>query len=268
MEEYIEKLIELLVLYGPRVVGAILVLIVGYIVIKLITKGISRVFQKKEFDVSLQSFLLSLISITFQVLLWISVLGMIGIQMTSFIAILGAAGLALGLALSGTLQNFASGVMILVFRPFKVGDFIEAQGVAGIVKQIQIFNTILNTPDKKTIIIPNAQLSNTLMTNYSTEPQRRVDWTFGIGYGDSVAKAEEVLNKLIAQDERILKDPEHFIAVSGLGDSSVDLVVRAWVNATDYWGVFFDMNRNVYEEFSKAGLNIPFPQMDVHVHQK
>ncbi|MBN2893307.1 MAG: mechanosensitive ion channel [Bacteroidales bacterium] len=268
MEEYLDKVIELLVLYGPKLIGAIFVLIIGLIVIKLIKKGVAKIFAKKEFDQSLQSFLKSMIGIVLQALLWISVLGMVGIQMTSFIAILGAAGLAIGMALTGTLQNFAGGVMILLFKPFKVGDVIEAQGVVGAVKQIQIFNTILNTPDNKTIIIPNAQLSNTLMTNYSTEPQRRVDWTFGIGYGDNVDKAQEVLNNLISQDQRILKNPEHFIAVSALADSSVNLVVRAWVSGADYWGVFFDMNKKVYEEFSKAGLNIPFPQMDVHVHNK
>lgn len=266
MEEYIDKLVELLVLYGPRVVGALIALIVGYIVIKAITKGVTKVLEKKEFDSSLQSFLKSLINITLQLLLWISVLGMIGVQMTSFIAVLGAIGLAIGMALSGTLQNFASGVMILIFKPFKVGDFIQAQGVSGTVKQIQIFNTILNTPDNKIIIIPNAQLSNSLLTNYSAEPQRRVDWTFGIGYGDSVQKAEDVLKNLIEADKRILKDPAYFIALSELADSSVNIVVRAWVKAEDYWGVFFDMNRNVYEEFDKAGLNIPYPQMDVHVH--
>ncbi len=267
MEEYLSKLIELLVLYGPKVVGAIVVLIVGYIIIRFVMKGITKLFKKKEYDVSLQSFLRSLINMTLQALLWISVLGMLGIQMTSFIAILGAAGLAIGMALSGTLQNFASGVMILIFRPFKAGDFIEAAGVSGVVSEIQVFNTIMKTGDNKTIIVPNAQLSNTIMKNYSTEPQRRVDWTFGIGYGDDVQKAFDVLNDLITKDSKILKDPAPFMAVSELANSSVNIVVRAWVNAADYWDVFFDMNRKVYETFSKSGLNIPYPQMDVHLHQ-
>ena len=267
MKEYLDKIIELLVLYGPKLVGAIIVLIIGLIVIKLMMKGVTKVFVKKGIDESLRSFLKSMINIILQALLWISVLGMVGIQMTSFIAIFGAAGLAIGMALTGTLQNFAAGVMILLFKPYKVGDYIEVGGTTGVVKTIQIFNTILNTLDNKTVIIPNAQLSNTLMTNYSTEPQRRVDWVFGIGYGDSVEKAEEVLNKLIAADSKILKEPAHFIGLGELGDSSVNITVRAWVNAADYWDVFFAMNRNVYEEFSKAGLNIPYPQMDVHLHQ-
>jgi small conductance mechanosensitive channel len=198
----------------------------------------------------------------------ITVLTMLGIEMTSFIAILGAAGLAIGMALSGTLQNFAGGVMILIFKPFKVGDFLEAQGYKGIVYEIQIFNTIVKTPDNKTIIIPNGGLSTSSMTNYSSEPFRRVDFTFGVGYGDSTEQTKEVLNDLITADKRILSGGNHdpFVAVSGLGDSSVDFVVRVWVKSEDYWGVFFDMNENVYNSFNKAGLNIPYPQMDVHVH--
>ncbi|MBN2664593.1 MAG: mechanosensitive ion channel [Bacteroidales bacterium] len=267
MEEYLDKIIELLVLYGPKLIGAIVILIIGLFAISLFMKGVKKVFEKKNYDQSLQNFLLSLLKITLQVLLWISVLGMVGIQMTSFIALLGAIGLAIGMALSGTLQNFASGVMILLFKPFKIGDVINAQGVTGGVNEIGIFNTILKTPDNKTIIIPNSQLSNTLMTNYSTEPQRRVDWSFGIGYGDDVSKAETVLNGLFAEDKRILEDPAPFVAVGELGNSSVNLTVRVWVQAADYWDVFFDMNRKVYEQFTKQGLNIPYPQMDVHLHQ-
>ncbi len=267
MEVYWKKIVELVVLYGPRVIGAIVVLLVGLWVIKMLVKGLSRLFVKKSMDPGLQSFLLSLINITLQVLLWISVLSMLGIAMTSFIALLGAAGLAIGMALTGTLQNFAAGVMILLLKPFKVGHFIEAQGVSGVVKQISVFNTVLHTPDNRVIIIPNSAFSNTILTNYSVEPTRRVDWTFGIGYGDDVAKAEEVLRGLIDADERILKDPEPFIAISELADSSVNLTVRVWVKAENYWGVFFDMNRKVYEEFTKAGINIPYPQLDVHLHQ-
>lgn len=267
MGTYIEKLKELVVLYAPKLGGAILVLIIGYFVVKLIMKGLKKIFEIRKIDPSLQGFLISLINITLQALLWISVLGMVGIQMTSFIAILGAAGLAVGMALSGTLQNFAGGVMILLFKPFKVSDYIEANGVAGFVKEIQIFNTIVVTPDNKTNIIPNASLTNTIITNYSTEENRRVDWTFGIGYGDNLETAKTVLKKLIEADTRILKTPEPFIAISELADSSVNIVVRTWVKGADYWGVFFDMNKNVYEQFTKAGLNIPFPQLDVHLHQ-
>jgi small conductance mechanosensitive channel len=191
---------------------------------------------------------------------------MVGVAMTSFIAILGAAGLAVGLALSGTLQNFAGGVMILIFKPFKAGDFIDAQGYMGTVKEIQIFNTILKTPDNKTVIIPNGGLATGAMVNFSTEPQRRVDWTFGIAYGDDADKAKAVLLDLLKSDKRVLADPEPFVAISALDDSSVNFTARAWANAADFWSLFFDMNQKVYQTFPQKGLNIPFPQMDVHLH--
>ncbi len=254
--------------YGPKLVGAILVWIVGSWVINMLVKGFDSLMTKKNTDASLQPFLKSLVNGLLRAMLVISVLGMLGIEMTSFIAILGAAGLAVGMALSGTLQNFAGGVMILIFKPFKVGDFITAQGYSGVVNEIQIFNTFLKTPDNKTIIIPNGGLSNSSMTNFSTEEKRRVDWTVGIGYGDDVDKARAVIKKLCDDDARILKDPEVFIAVSELGDSSVNFAVRAWVKAADYWDVFFEMNENVYKTFAKEGLNIPYPQMDVHVHNQ
>jgi small conductance mechanosensitive channel len=236
-------------------------------VIKIIQKAARRAFEKREVDVSLRGFFNSMTGILLKIMLFISVVGMLGVEMTSFIAILGAAGLAIGMALSGTLQNFAGGVMILIFKPFKVGDYIEAQGHAGSVSEIQIFNTILKTPDNKTIIIPNGGLSTGSMTNYSAEPQRRVDFVFGIAYGDDVDKARSVLLKLINADERILKDPEPFIAVSELADSSVNLVVRVWGDIANYWGIYFDLHEKVYKTFDKEGLNIPFPQMDVHVQK-
>jgi small conductance mechanosensitive channel len=200
-------------------------------------------------------------------MLLITVVAMLGVEMTSFIAILAAAGVAIGMALSGTLQNFAGGVMILLFKPFKVGHYINAQGHSGTVNEIQIFNTILKTPDNVTIIIPNGGLSTSSMTNYSMEQRRRVDFLFGIGYGDDVDKAKEVLRKLIDDDERILQEPVPFIAVKELGDSSVNIVVRAWAEAKNYWAIYFDMHEKVYKTFNKEGLNIPFPQMDVHVHK-
>jgi len=264
--EIFTQIQAIIVDYGPKLVGAIIVWIVGVWIIKLLSKGFMKILTKREIDDSLKPFLKSLLSATLKVLLVISVLGMLGVEMTSFIAILGAAGLAIGMALSGTLQNFAGGVMILIFKPFKVGDVIEAQGYVGSVSGIQIFNTILKTPDNKTIIIPNGGLSTSSLTNYSTEAQRRVDWTFGIGYGDDVNKAKEVLMELINADERILKTPEPFIAVSELADSSVNFVVRVWAKGSDYWGIYFDMNEKVYNKFNEVGLNIPYPQMDVHVH--
>tara|TARA_B110000211_G_scaffold63122_1_gene72150 strand:- start:856 stop:1671 length:816 start_codon:yes stop_codon:yes gene_type:complete len=266
-DEMLEKITEMGLLYGPKLIGAILVWIVGGWIIKIIGSVFKSALTKAGTDPSLMPFLTGIVNGLLKVMLVITVLGMLGIEMTSFIAILGAAGLAVGLAMSGTLQNFAGGVMILIFKPFKVGDVIDAQGYVGSVSQIQIFNTILKTPDNKTIIIPNGGLSTASMTNYSTEPKRRVDWTIGVAYGDDLDKAREVIQRLCDADDRILKDPAVFIAVSALADSSVNFTVRAWVNAPDYWAVFFEMNEKVYKTFGNEGLNIPFPQMDVHLHK-
>lgn len=265
--EYSTYVIDVLLAYAPRLASAILVVVLGFWIVGIITRSFARMMDRSAIDVSLRPFLRSLLNVILKILLVISVMSMIGIEMTSFVAILGAAGLAVGMALSGTLQNFAGGVMILMFKPYKVGDWIEAQGYSGTVSEIRIFSTILKTPDNKTIIIPNGGLATGSMINYTTEARRRVDWTFGIAYGDDVDKAREVLKKLIASDERILADPEPFIAVSALADSSVNLVVRVWVNAENYWGVFFDMNENVYKTFGNEGLHIPFPQLDVHVQK-
>ncbi len=266
-DEILTQVTEIAMEYGPKILGAFAVWIVGGWIIKALINGIGKIMDKSKVDSTLQPFLKSLIGSLLKVMLVISVLGMLGIEMTSFIAILGAAGLAVGMALSGTLQNFAGGVMILIFKPFKAGDVIEAQGFIGSVKEIQIFNTILKTADNKTIIIPNGGLSTGAMTNFSTEEKRRVDWTIGVGYGDDVDKAKQVIRSLCDADARILKDPEVFIAVSELADSSVNFTVRAWVNAADFWGVYFEMNENVYKTFGQEGLNIPYPQMDVHVHK-
>jgi small conductance mechanosensitive channel len=266
-EVIMNKITELTLIYGPKLVAAIAVLIIGLWLIKAITRAVERNIENREVDETLKPFVVSIVNILLKAMLVISVLSMLGIQMTSFIAVLGAAGLAVGMALSGTLQNFAGGAMILLFRPFKVGDFIDAQGYTGTVSEIQVFNTVLKTPDNKTVIIPNGELSNSSMVNFSTEAERRVDWTVGIGYGDDVDKARQVIQKLCDQDARILKEPELTIAVAELGDSAVNFAVRAWVKAEDYWPVFFEMNENIYKTFDKEGLNIPYPQMDVHVHQ-
>lgn len=267
VSKYSDMVYELMIQFGTKILGFIAVLIIGFWFLGIIMKMIRRVMDKQELSDSLKPFLLGIISALLKALIFISALSMLGIEMTSFVAILGAAGLAVGMALSGTLQNFAGGVMIMIFKPFKVGDVIEAQGYIGGVKEIQIFNTILNTPDNKVIIIPNGGLSTGSMVNYSTEPTRRVDWTVGIGYGDDYDKAKAVMERFIAEDQRILKDPEPFIALHTLADSSVNLTVRAWVNSADYWGVYFDMNEKIYKNFDKEGLNIPYPQMDVHVHK-
>lgn len=260
-------IMDFVLAYGPNLIKAILVLVVGLWIVKLIVSLVKKMLTKSGVDPSLQGFLKSLVSILLKVMVYITALGMMGVEMTSFIAILGAAGLAVGLALSGTLQNFAGGVMILLFKPYKIGDFIDAQGHTGVVKEIQIFVTILTTPDNKIVIIPNGPLATGSLTNFSTEPTRRVDWTFGIGYGDDLDKAYEVIGKLIAADDRILSEPEPFMALSELADSSVNIVVRVWVNAADYWGVYFKMNEEVYKTFDKEGLSIPFPQTDVHLHK-
>lgn len=268
MDKYYDKAVELILTYGPKLVGAILVWVIGSIVIRILVKSFNSILNKRDIDPSLIPFLRGIVKTLLRVMLVISVLGMLGIEMTSFVAILGAAGLAVGMALSGTLQNFAGGVMILIFKPFKNGDFIEAQGHTGTVSEIQIFNTILKTLDNKTIIIPNGGLSTSSMINYSTEEYRRVDWTFGIGYGDQTGNAKDVLMKLMTEDSRIVNTPEPpFVAVSELADSSVNFAVRAWVKAEDYWDVFFSMNEKVYNTFNKEGLNIPYPQMDIHVHK-
>lgn len=268
IEQIMSKVYELAIYWGPKVIGAIVVLIIGLWVIKRITKSLSKALDKRNYDPSLKSFLKSILNLLLKAMLIISVFGMIGIEMTSFVAILGAAGLAIGLALSGTLQNFAGGVMILIFKPFKVGDWIDAQGHSGSVNAIHIINTILKTGDNKTIIIPNGSLFNGSLTNYSSEEKRRVDWTVGIAYGDDYDKAKSVLLDLIKQDERILNEPaEPFIALAELADSSVNLAMRCWVNAGDYWAVKFAMNEKIYKTFDKEGLNIPFPQMDVHMHK-
>ncbi|WP_010663704.1 mechanosensitive ion channel family protein [Marinilabilia salmonicolor] len=262
-----EQILDIALKYGGQLLLAILTLVIGLWVISKIVKGMKKMFEAKGFDASLQSFLISLTGIVLKIMLVISVVTMLGVEMTSFVAILAAAGLAIGMALSGTLQNFAGGVMILIFRPFKVGDYITSEGHSGTVKEIQIFHTILNTPDKKTIILPNGPVSNGSTVNYSTEPVRRVDFTFGIGYNDDIDKAKEVIMSVIEKDERILKDPEPFIGVINLGESSVDLVTRVWANAADYWGIFFDMQETVKKEFDRQGVSIPFPQRDVHLFQ-
>ena len=264
-QEFLNWLTDMAYVYGLKLLGAIVVLVIGLWVIKAIMNGIRRAFNKRDMDESLKPFLLSMINILLKIMLVISVLTMVGIEMTSFIAILGAAGLAVGLALSGTLQNFAGGVMILIFKPFKVGDFIEAQGYTGKVEQIQIFVTVMLTPDNKTVIIPNGPLSTGSLVNFSAQPIRRVDWSFGIAYGDDYDKASAWIMDMMKSDDRILADPEPFVALGELADSSVNITARGWVKADDYWAVYFDMQSKFYKGADSKGLSIPFPQLDVHI---
>lgn len=268
LDVFLTKMIDLGISVGSKILLAIVVFIVGRWIVRRLNKLLAKILEKRHVEASLSTFVKSLVNITLTLLLIIVVIGVLGIETSSFIALFASAGVAIGMALSGTLQNFAGGVMILLFKPFKVGDTIEAQGQSGTVREIQIFNTILATPDNKIIIIPNGGLSTGLMKNYSREATRRVDWEFGIAYGDDYTKAKAVIARLLDADGRVLKDPTYFIALTSLGESSVNIVVRAWVNAGDYWGVYFDMNEKVYKTFAEENLNIPFPQLDVHLHGK
>ena len=268
LDVFLTKMIDLGISVGSKILLAIVVFLVGRWIVRRLNKLLAKILEKRHVEASLSTFVKSLVNITLTLLLIIVVIGVLGIETSSFIALFASAVVAIGMALSGTLQNFAGGVMILLFKPFKVGDTIEAQGQSGTVREIQIFNTILATPDNKIIIIPNGGLSTGLMKNYSREATRRVDWEFGIAYGDDYTKAKAVIARLLDADGRVLKDPAYFIALTSLGESSVNIVVRAWVNAGDYWGVYFDMNEKVYKTFAEENLNIPFPQLDVHLHKQ
>ena len=268
LDVFLTKMIDLGISVGSKILLAIVVFLVGRWIVRRLNKLLAKILEKRHVEASLSTFVKSLVNITLTLLLIIVVIGVLGIETSSFIALFASAGVAIGMALSGTLQNFAGGVMILLFKPFKVGDTIEAQGQSGTVREIQIFNTILATPDNKIIIIPNGGLSTGLMKNYSREATRRVDWEFGIAYGDDYTKAKAVIARLLDADGRVLKDPAYFIALTSLGESSVNIVVRAWGNAGDYWGVYFDLNEKGYKTFAEENLNIPFPQLDVHLHKQ
>lgn len=248
-----------------KLVVAIIVLIVGRWLIKIIKKGLGKMLERRKTDPSLNTFLMSLVSVLLTFFLIMSIIGILGINTSSLVALLASAGLAVGMALSGTLQNFAGGVMILLFKPFKVGDYVLAQGQEGFIREIQIFNTIMLTNENKTVILPNGSLSSSTMIVFTKQATRRVDWVFSIAYGDDYDKAKAVLKRLCEEDKRILKTPEVFVELLELNASSVDLTVRAWVNTPDYWPVYFSLNERVYKAFAAEGLNIPFPQVDVHV---
>ncbi|MFN2422659.1 MAG: mechanosensitive ion channel family protein [Cryomorphaceae bacterium] len=268
VQGYLDSGLDLVLTHGLNIVIALIILIIGLRIIKAITNGAGRAMEKRNVDDSLRPFLKTIISVVLKIMLVISVVSMVGIETTSFIAVLGAAGLAVGLALSGTLQNFAGGVIILLLKPFKVGDFIDAQGHMGTVNEIQIFHTILKTPDNKTVILPNGPVSTGSLTNFSTEPQRRVDMVFGIGYDDDIDKAKEIFNRLIKEETRGLAEPAPMVVLGELADSSVNFNVRLWANAGDYWGIYFDFHEKVKKTFDKEGVGIPFPQMDVHMHNE
>ena len=268
MEDLIQKGYALLAAYGLKLVFAIVIFIVGRWVAKLFGKLIQRVMEKREVDATLRSFVGNLVYYALLTFVVLAALGQLGIQTTSFIAVIGAAGLAIGLALQGSLANFASGFLMIMFRPFKVGDLIEGAGVMGTVESLQIFTTQLRTPDNKKIIIPNASLTGDNIINWSATGTRRVDMVFGIGYDDDIDKAKQLIAEILAADDRVLKDPAPQIAVSELADSSVNFVARPWVKTGDYWGVFFDTTEAVKKRFDAEGISIPYPQSDVHVYQQ
>lgn len=220
--------------------------------------------EKRALDAAIKSFLGSLVNISLTVLMLIAVVGTLGIETTSFAALLASAGVAIGMALSGNLQNFAGGVMVLLFKPYGVGDFIETNGISGSVKEIQIFNTILTTPDNKTIFVPNGSITNGVLVNYSHQATRRVDFSFGVDYGTDFEKVKSVVTAVLERDERVLKTPNYFIALGELADSSVNIKVRVWVKSENYWDVFFDTNRRIYDAFNREGIEFPFPQVTVH----
>jgi small conductance mechanosensitive channel len=260
--------LPLLIEHGLKIFFALLTLAIGWWLINRVVNTLSNLLQKRHADAMLTGFLSSLVSSLLRILLVLSAAGMLGIETTSFIALIGAAGLAVGLALQGSLANFAGGVLILFLRPFRAGDYIEAQGTAGTVESILIFHTILRTADNKTIILPNGSLSNGSIVNYSTKPTRRVDINVGIGYDDDIKQARAILLSLAAADERVLKDPAAVVYMTSLGESTVNMSLRMWTKSGDFWGVFFTIQEQMKEAFDREGISFPFPQRTVYTIQQ
>ncbi len=265
MENIIPKIQEWLTLYGLRAIAAIIIFVVGRWVAMALRNVIRRVMTKKEIEPTIASFVCNLVYITLLVFVVIAAINQVGVQTTSFIAVIGAAGLAIGLALQGSLANFAAGFLLIIFRPFKVGDYIEGAGTAGVVENVQVFVTQLRTPDNKTVIIPNSKLTGDNIVNYSAKENRRVDMVFGVSYRDDLQKVRDVLHDVVSKDVRILQDPAPAIAVLELADSSVNFAVRPWVKTGDYWDVYFALTEKVKMRFDEEGISIPFPQRDVHM---
>lgn len=265
VNEFIAKALNSCIDLGGRILGALIIFIIGKLLINWANKLFAKMLQKRKVEASIQSFLKSIVNITLLVLLFLAVIGKLGIELTSFAALLASVGVAVGMALSGNLSNFAGGVIILVFRPYKVGDYIEAStGASGTVTDIQIFHTVLTTPDNKVIFAPNGAMSGAVVTNYSRKDLRRVDFSFAVEYGTDFKQAQSILMEIINKDKRILQDPAPFVEVGALASSSVNITVRVWVKAADYWDVNFDMNKNVYAIFNERGISFPFPQLTVH----
>lgn len=264
IKDLIDKGIDLGVEAGKSIVIAIIIYFVGKALISLVNRMLRGVMDRRKVDPAIQSFLGSLVNILLMILLAISVVSALGVNTTSFAALLASAGVAVGMALSGNLQNLAGGIVILLFRPFKVGDYIEAQGTGGTVSEIQIFHTILTTPDNKKIYLPNGALSSGNITNYSKEPLRRVDFTVAVEYGEDIDKVRKALKDILDKDDRILQEPAPVIVLGALADSSVNMTVRVWVKSEDYWNVFFKTNETIYNEFNRLGINFPYPQLTIH----
>ena len=264
VEQLLSKLLDWGIEVGKDLLGAIIIYIVGRFIIKQVGRLLARILEKRKLEISVQTFLRSLVSILLNLILAFAIVSRLGVETTSFAALLASAGVAIGMALSGNLSNFAGGLIILVFKPFKVGDYIEGQNANGTVREIQIFHTILTTVDNKVIYVPNGSLSSNAITNYSKQETRRAEWVFGVEYGEDFEKVKAVLQRIIDADPRILKDPAPMIALGALSASSVDIKVRAWAKTADYWDVYFDMNKIVYDTFNKEGIGFPFPQLTVH----
>ena len=259
------KLLDSSVDIGLRLLGAIAIYLIGKYIIKWLNKLFEKLMIRRKLDPTVTSFLKSLINILLYLVLALSIIGQLGIKLTGIAALIASAGMAVGMALSGNLSNFAGGLLILVFRPFKVGDYIESSaGASGTVKEIQIFHTILVTPDNKTIYAPNGNLSNGVITNYSMKDLRRVEWDIAVEYGTDFNKVEQVVKNIIAQNPMIVQNPEPSILLGELADSSVNIKIRVWVKTDDYWAVNFQMNKDIYETFNKEGIEFPFPQLTVH----
>ena len=259
---------QLILAYSVKILVALVILYVGRWLSKNLTKMLEKALLSRKVDKAVVSFLGGIIQTAIMLLFILIALSQVGIQTASFIAMLGAAGLAVALALQGSLSNFASGVLIILFRPFKAGDFVETAGVSGTVEKIEIFQTILRSPDNKRIIVPNSQITGSAITNFSAEPTRRVDLVIGISYGSDLRKAKLILEQLTKADGRILAEPAPVIAVGALADSSVNLIVRSWVNAADYWPVYWSLLEQIKLSFDEQGIEIPFPQMDVHLKKE
>lgn len=263
-ELIIEKLIDQGISVGKNILAAILVYIAGRFLISLLKRMMTGMMERRKVEATIQSFLHSVVNILLNILLVIAVIGALGVNTTSFAALLASAGVAIGMALSGNLQNFAGGLIVLLFKPYKVGDWIEAQGVSGTVSEIQIMHTLLTTADNKVVYVPNGAMSSGTIVNYSRKDTRRIEWIVGVDYGEDVDKVKTIINTLIATDQRILKTPEPFVALHALDSSSVNITIRVWVATQDYWNVYFEMNKNIYDEFNRQGVNFPFPQLTIH----